>query len=99
MSAAITDTTASPDLATLRASGRTSHEEKVTVYCSTAELLSIEWARLALRADHGLSVDRGRLIREAVALVLADLSERGESSALVQRLTGNLPAQRPGGAL
>jgi hypothetical protein len=32
-------------------------------------------------------VDRGRLVREAVALVLADLEERGRDSMLVQRLT------------
>jgi hypothetical protein len=40
-----------------------------------------------LRRDHGLAVDRGRLVREAVALVLADLDENGLDSLLVQRLT------------
>ncbi len=34
----------------------------------------------------GLAVDRGRLVREAVALVLADLDAHGEDSALVRRL-------------
>ena len=42
--------------------------------------------RLALRGDHGLVVDRGRIVREAVAVVLADLDAKGESSILVRRL-------------
>ena len=43
-------------------------------------------ARLTLRRHHGLAVDRGRLVREALALVLADLEAQGADSALVQRL-------------
>ena len=39
-----------------------------------------------MRAEHGLAVDRGRLVREAVALVLADFHEHGDESALVRRL-------------
>jgi hypothetical protein len=39
-----------------------------------------------LRRDHGLAVDRGRMVREAIALVLADLEEHGLDSLLVQRL-------------
>ena len=35
----------------------------------------------------GYGVDRGRLVREAVALVLADLEQNGDDSVLVQRLT------------
>jgi hypothetical protein len=31
-------------------------------------------------------VDRGRIVREAVAVVLADLDAKGESSILVRRL-------------
>jgi hypothetical protein len=31
-------------------------------------------------------VDRGRVVREAIALVLADLDEHGEESVLVRRL-------------
>ena len=45
----------------------------MTVYVTADELLDLEHARLALRRDHGLAVDRGRLVREAMALVLADL--------------------------
>jgi len=67
-------------------SGRERHDEKITVYCSPEELFELETARLALRADHGLAVDRGRIVREAVALVLADLSAMGEESVLVRRL-------------
>ena len=68
-------------------SGRVRHDEKMTVYVTSDELLDLEHARLALRRDHGLAVDRGRLVREAIALVLADLDENGLDSLLVQRLT------------
>jgi hypothetical protein len=67
-------------------SGRVRHDEKVTVYVTADELLDLEHARLALRRDHGLAVDRGRMVREAIALVLADLEEHGLDSLLVQRL-------------
>jgi hypothetical protein len=70
-----------------RPSGRVRHDEKMTVYVTADELIDLEHARLALRRDHGLAVDRGRLVREAVALVLADLDEHGFDSMLVQRLT------------
>jgi hypothetical protein len=68
-------------------SGRVKHDEKMTVYVTAQELLDLEHARLTLRAEHGLAVDRGRLVREALHLVLADLEQNGESSALVRRLT------------
>jgi hypothetical protein len=68
------------------ASGRVKHDEKMTVYVTSDELLDIEHARLTLRREHGLAVDRGRLVREALALVLADLEAQGADSALVQRL-------------
>ena len=69
-----------------RPSGREKHDEKITVYCSAEELFDLERARLALRGDHGMVVDRGRIVREAVAVVLADLDAKGESSILVRRL-------------
>ena len=68
------------------ASGRIRHDEKMTVYVTADELLEIEHARLSMRRDHGLAVDRGRLVREAIALALVDLEEHGEDSALVRRL-------------
>ena len=67
-------------------SGRVRHDEKMTVYVTADELLDLEQARLSLRRG-GLSVDRGRLVREAVAIVLADLRANGDESLLVQRLT------------
>jgi len=69
-----------------RPSGRERHDEKITVYVSAEELMDLEHARLVLRGEHGLAVDRGRLVREAVALVLADFEEHGHDSMLVQRL-------------
>lgn len=70
-----------------RPSGRVRHDEKMTVYVTSEELVDIEHARLALRRSHGLAVDRGRLVRVAVALALADLEAQGESSGLVRRLS------------
>lgn len=67
-------------------SGRERHDEKITVYCSPDELVDLESARLALRAEHGLAIDRGRIVREAIAVVLADLEAKGEASILVRRL-------------
>ena len=67
-------------------SGRVRHDEKMTVYVTSTELLDLEHARLTLRRDHGMAVDRGRLVREAVSLVLADFEAHGEDSALVRRL-------------
>jgi hypothetical protein len=71
-----------------RPTGREKHEEKITVYVSPDELLDLEHARLNLRGDHGLAVDRGRLVREALAVVLADFEAKGETSILVRRLRG-----------
>ena len=68
-----------------QASGRESHPQKITVYLSGPELLELERARLALRS-YGISVDRGRLVREAIAVLLADLDAAGEDSLLAQRL-------------
>ena len=69
-----------------RASGRIKHDEKMTVYVTPDELLDLERTRLELRAVHGLVVDRGRLVREAIDLVLADFHERGTDSMLVRGL-------------
>ncbi|CAL9317754.1 hypothetical protein [Streptomyces sp. SudanB182_2057] len=74
--------------ATRRPSGRERHDEKITVYVSAEELMDLEHARLVLRGEHGLAVDRGRIVREAVAVVLADLESRGDASILVRRLRG-----------
>ncbi len=71
-----------------RPTGRERHEEKITVYCSPEELLQLEQARLTLRGAHGMAVDRGRIVREAIAVVLADLEAKGDASILVRRLRG-----------
>jgi hypothetical protein len=68
------------------ASGRRRHDEKITVYCSADELVALERARLQLRADYGLAIDRGRMVREALAVVLADLEANGSKSELIRRL-------------
>ena len=58
----------------------------MTVYVTADELLDLEHARLTLRRATGLAVDRGRLVRAAVAIALADLDAHGEESMIVQRL-------------
>jgi hypothetical protein len=69
-----------------RSTGRERHHDKITVYVSAEELLDLEQARLTLRGQYELAVDRGRLVREAVAYVLEDFEGLGEQSALVRRL-------------
>jgi hypothetical protein len=72
----------------VRRTDRTKHDEKITVYISADELMALESARLVLRGQHGVAADRGRIVREAIAVLLADLGERGDDSVLVQRLRG-----------
>ena len=80
------DAAEAPERAPLTPSGRVRHDEKMTVYVTANELLDLEHARLSLRRDQGLAVDRGRLVREAIALALADLDEHGDDSEIVRRL-------------
>ena len=67
-------------------SGRVRHDEKMTVYVTADELLDLEHARLVLRRL-GVGIDRGRLVRTAIAMALADLDADGADSELVRRLT------------
>ncbi|MBC7463108.1 MAG: hypothetical protein H7227_02485 [Actinobacteria bacterium] len=69
-------------------SGRERHEEKITVYLSPEELFDLDQARLLLRGDLGLAADRGRIVRESIAVIIADLEAKGEQSILVRRLRG-----------
>ena len=69
-------------------SGREKHDEKITVYLSPEELFDLEQARLHLRGDLGLAVDRGRIVREALAIVIADLESKGDQSIIARRLRG-----------
>jgi len=68
-----------------RASGREKHTQKITVYLSAEELLDLERARLAL-LRYGAAADRGRIVREAIAVLLADLDARGQESLLARRI-------------
>jgi hypothetical protein len=68
-------------------SGRQRHEEKITFYCTAEELMDLENARLVLRRQHQIAVDRGRLVREALAQVLSELERDGADAALVKRLS------------
>ena len=67
-------------------SGRVRHDEKITVYVTADELLDLEHTRLTLRREHGLAVDRGRIVREAIHLALEGVERDGADSALVRRL-------------
>lgn len=69
-------------------SGRESHAEKITVYLSPEELFDLDQARLLLRGDLGLAADRGRIVRESIAIIIADLEAKGEQSILARRLRG-----------
>ena len=69
-----------------RPSGRVRHDEKITVYITSEELMDLEHARLLLRRSHSLAVDRGRIVREAIAIALADFEQNGDDSVIVQRL-------------
>jgi hypothetical protein len=68
-----------------RASGREKHAQKITVYLSAEELRELERARLAL-LRYGAAADRGRIVREAIAVLLADLDARGQDSLLARRI-------------
>ena len=77
-----------PTAADRSPSGRERHEEKITVYLSQDELFDLDEARLALRGDLGIVVDRGRIVRESIAVILADLEAKGDQSILARRLRG-----------
>ncbi len=74
-----------------KSSGRIRHDTKITVYVTEEELLGLEQTRLALRAEHGLTADRGRIVREAIDVLLADFVDHGPDSVLVQRLRAAAP--------
>lgn len=70
----------------LQASGRTAHREKITIYLSSEELMELEKARLELKGTHHISADRGRIVREAIAMALRDFSANADQSGLVAGL-------------
>ena len=69
-------------------SGREKHDEKITVYLSPDELFDLDQARILLRGDLGLAADRGRIVRESLAVIISDLEAKGENSILARRLRG-----------
>ncbi len=73
------------------ASGREKHTQKITVYLSAEELLDLERARLVL-LRYGAAADRGRIVREAIAVLLADLDARGKDSLLARRIASSSSA-------
>ena len=66
------------------------------MYLSATELLDLEHARLGLRR-FGFVLDRGRLVREAIAILLADLDARGKDSLIARRI-GSSQEASPGPA-
>ena len=72
-----------------QATGRERHDQKITVYLSASELLELEHARLRLRRL-GVVLDRGRLVREAIAILLADLDARGNDSLVVRNIRASM---------
>lgn len=77
---------AAPVDGTVEHTGRVRHDEKITVYVSSEELLALERLRLDLRAEHGLAVDRGRIVRAAIASALAAIAEQGADADVLKRL-------------
>jgi hypothetical protein len=65
------------------------------VYISAAELVDLEQARLALRR-YGYVLDRGRLVREAIAILLADLDARGKDSLVARRVRAGTDPEMDG---
>jgi len=64
---------------------------------SAEELLDLERARLAL-LRYGAAADRGRIVREAIAVLLADLDARGKDSLLARRIASENRAIEQQGA-
>lgn len=79
------------------ASGRDPHPHKITMYLPAGKLADLERARPALRG-YGVTVDRGRLVREVIAVLLADLALTGADSLVARRpreAAGPEPADGP----
>jgi len=85
----VSDSVETPPSATDGPSGRVKHDEKMTVYLTSDELLAVEQARLKLRGDLGRTIDRGRLVRAALDIALGDLAEHGTDSEIARRLAAS----------
>ena len=71
-----------------RPSDRVRRDEKITIHVSREEWVALEKAGLLLRGQHGVAVERERIVRAAISLAVEDLLATGEDSALLRRLTG-----------
>jgi hypothetical protein len=69
----------------LPTSGRTQHTHKITVYMSAEELHRLDTMTAHIRYKLGVRADRGRVVREALALAYKELMLAGEDSTLVRR--------------
>ena len=83
---AMPDQSATEPVVAPAATGRVKHDHKITVYFSEDELNALEDANLSLRREHGIRVDRGRIVRLAVAKAIADLEANGADGYLVSEL-------------
>jgi hypothetical protein len=63
------------------------HQEKITFYCTSEDLMAIESTRLKLRAEYGIAADRGKIVRATLGYVLEDFEARGADSVLVRKLS------------
>ncbi len=75
------------------ASGREQRTHKITVSLSADELFDLEHARLTSRR-YGITADRGRLVREAIAVALAGLDACGATSVLARRIADSSETQQ-----
>lgn len=88
-----TSNTPAPDISDAKrtapktSTGRVKHDEKMTVYLTSEELLALEQARLTLKQMLGRKVDRGRIVRAALEYALEDLEANGENSDVFGRLS------------
>lgn len=67
-------------------SPRSRHTEKITIYLTADELARLDRLVCQVKHDMGIRVDRGRIVREAIAMTGDDVRSRGGKSAVIQRL-------------
>lgn len=67
----ITPTPVRDSRTSVEVSGRVGHDEKITVYFTAEEIAALDEFRTSLRR-RGVRVDRGRIVRECIAMALAD---------------------------
>jgi hypothetical protein len=66
----------------------TRHDEKVTYYSTSDDLMDVEQAVLILRRSKVKGIDRGAVIRAALKLAVPQLLASGKDSPLYRELTG-----------